>query len=409
MHDITIGTVYRCAKNGKQVFVCDIHYTDESNKRKVISTSGASKRDVASRARKKYETLICKTKSTAVSDVTFESYATHWLNEVYKGTVQENSWERVEQVIRLELIPYLGDMYMSEIRQVHVQNMLKHFSELNHAPTCLKKYRSAVKMIFKHYRAENNNYCAPNPAEDVRIPATAKTAAPKSEICFSPEQLDAIAESATATYRNGRPIFRLGYALIFMMFTGLRPSEMLGLCWSDIAEDFSRININHVVITEKHKPVLKDGTKSKCSRRTIMLCEAAQLALNQLQKITGNDLTVMSTQKHTLVAYCDFNRTFHRVLKRAGIELKPNTCIGPHSFRHNFATNMAKNNIAPEIISSILGHSSVVCTLDHYVHPDAERKLKATEDLATFMSINLPMDDDDVYEGENTYFEFNSQ
>ncbi len=405
MHNISLGSVYNYIKNGKSLFFCDIHFTDEHGKRKVISTSGSKKRDVVARATKKYEGLICKAERTSESDVTFESYAIHWLYEIYKGSVQPNSWNRVEQAIRLEVIPYLGDMYMSKIRQANVKQMLQYYADMGHSYSALKKYRSAVRMIFQHYRFENDNYNAPNPTEDVKIPATAKATSPKSEICFSPEQLDAIAEAAITTDSKGNPLFRMGYAFIFMMFTGLRPSEMLGLCWSDVAKDFSHIEINHVAVLDGNKTILKEGTKSKRSQRIITLCEPAKFALKQLHTITEGHLTVTSTQKHTLLAYCDFNRTFHSVLKHAGIKLKPGTRIGPHSFRHNFATNMAKNGVSPEVTASILGHSSVVCTMNHYIHPDNKRKLEAMEELASYVSITLPKEDDDFNESDHMYFD----
>lgn len=405
MKKITIGDVYRQVKNGKTVYVRDIRVTTADGIRKVISTSGSCKRDVVERARKKYETLICKHGRASEAEVTFGSYAHNWVHEVYKPQVQSNTWGRVEQVLRLQVIPFLGDMYMNEIRRADVKRMLQHFADVGHSYTTLKKYRSAVSLVFSHYQDEHDNLNFCNPAEKVRIPDTAAPPVSKTRVCFTAEQLDAIAAAATATDSTGKLIYRLGYSLIVMMFTGIRTSELLGLCWEDVAEDFSYFDIKNAAIRDGNRTVLKLGTKSKCSRRIVNLCEPARAALKKLHDVTGGDILVMSTKEHTLFSYVDFNRMFHNILKRADIKLKPGTRVGAHSFRHTFATNMAKYGVSPEVTASILGHSSVVCTLDHYVHPDNERKIKAMEDLASSIDLNLPREDEDFNETEHMYLD----
>jgi integrase len=56
-------------------------------------------------------------------------------------------------------------------------------------------------------------------------------------------------------------------------------------------------------------------------------------------------------------------KTFRRMCKKLGI--KP---ITPHMLRHYFATRALKNGARIEVISRLLGHSSVAITDQIYVH-----------------------------------------
>lgn len=44
------------------------------------------------------------------------------------------------------------------------------------------------------------------------------------------------------------------------------------------------------------------------------------------------------------------------------------TMLGMHHFRHQFATNLASNNINPRTMAALLGHSSPVISLQIYTH-----------------------------------------
>lgn len=56
-------------------------------------------------------------------------------------------------------------------------------------------------------------------------------------------------------------------------------------------------------------------------------------------------------------------KTFRRLCKRLGIKL-----ISPHGLRYYCATTMLKNGARIEIVSRLLGHSSVAITDQVYVH-----------------------------------------
>ena len=60
----------------------------------------------------------------------------------------------------------------------------------------------------------------------------------------------------------------------------------------------------------------------------------------------------------------NFERSFHTVLKKAGI----GGDYGIHALRHTFASMLFTKGVDVKIVSKILGHSSVKITYDIYVH-----------------------------------------
>ena len=76
----------------------------------------------------------------------------------------------------------------------------------------------------------------------------------------------------------------------------------------------------------------------------------------------------------------NFNRTFSRMTKRAGIEH-----ANPHSLRHTFATRSLEAGIDLKTLQEIMGHSSMTITGDVYAHVMIERKVEAMNKLNDIM------------------------
>lgn len=393
---ITRGEVKPCVKNGKKQYkaVNYIHFSDGTSKDQ--TSYGLTAKEAYEKATTKYYTAACAARMVSDGDVPFSIYCNYWLHGPYKDSVKDNTWRRMEQVARLQAIPFFGDKRLKDITRADVQDFLAHFAKEEHKYNTVKKYKDIIRLMFDRFMDEYPTWVYRNPADGVKMPECVPSPKGTRERCFTKEEIAAIFNAALAIYKNGKPVYRLGLSFIFMVLTGIRPSEMLGLHWKSVAKDFSQIKIEAVaVLDEKGKTIIDYRTKTRSSRRTIILSDAAKNVLRQLYDITGEEIFVMSTKEHTHVQYPDFNRTFHCILKRAGIEVDKDMYIGAHSFRHTFATLMAEKDISPKVLATIMGHHSVVCTYDHYVHPSEKRLAEAMETLADFI---VPTDDtlDDV-------------
>ena len=73
------------------------------------------------------------------------------------------------------------------------------------------------------------------------------------------------------------------------------------------------------------------------------------------------------------IGYIDF---FFAYYVRHGIEIGHFTC---HSLRHTFATRAIENGMKPQVLKTILGHSSLAITMDLYAHVLGDEKVKEME------------------------------
>lgn len=116
--------------------------------------------------------------------------------------------------------------------------------------------------------------------------------------------------------------------------------------------------------------------KNKASRRSVPLNKTAVAALKAHRKRQNeerlrtpewadNDLVFPNRVGKPL----DHNNLYHReykaLLKKAGLAEQGFTF---HSLRHTFGTALFKRGEHPKIVQSLLGHASIVQTMDTYSH-----------------------------------------
>ena len=67
------------------------------------------------------------------------------------------------------------------------------------------------------------------------------------------------------------------------------------------------------------------------------------------------------------------NRDYKPLLLKLGIDPEKT----PHTTRHTYATRAIKEDLKPEYLKQILGHSAYSTTVEKYTHTDAEALVKA--------------------------------
>ena len=113
---------------------------------------------------------------------------------------------------------------------------------------------------------------------------------------FSKEERKLIVDEATRKFSNGAPAYRLGWAYVLLLYSGLRVGELCALTWDDIdfTEKTITVHKNAVEYSErdengKTRSVYKtqNSTKTRSGMRIVPMTEKAFIALSELQKITG--------------------------------------------------------------------------------------------------------------------------
>ncbi len=198
---------------------------------------------------------------------------------------------------------------------------------------------------------------------------------------LTPEQAQTLL-CATRGHRN-----EILYAL--MLATGLRRGEALGLQWRDFDED-NGIMLIRRQLTREDGVLFNKDTKTAKSRRAINLPAPLILKLKshraiqnemrlRLGKAWTNSGHIFTTSIGTPIDPRSISREFREICRDAGIG-----DWHPHELRHSAASLMLAQGVKLQVVSEILGHSSIRMTADVYGHilaPDRKAAADAMTDL----------------------------
>lgn len=169
------------------------------------------------------------------------------------------------------------------------------------------------------------------------------------------------------------------YDEIFILFhTGMRISEFCGLTDKDIDFEKRTITVQRQLCRLPPHTYYINTPKRESSGRTIPVTEeVCQCIRNMLAKRSAKDkqYTVDETSNflsftrngtpRTKEDWLSVFRTIQHRYKREFETDPPN--ITPHICRHTYATILAQKGFSPKTISYILGHSTIVITMNTYV------------------------------------------
>jgi integrase len=186
------------------------------------------------------------------------------------------------------------------------------------------------------------------------------------------DEIARFSAEARRIYGNGKMVYRLGYAFILILNTGIRLGEALALRENDFDWAGQRMTIDTSMSYVKKRNA-KEGEpryhyievlpKTKNSRRTLHLNIDAVDAAQRLVELNRGYEFLLSNAKGNLVTPRNFARTFKCILVKAGIQ----DC-GVHTLRHTYASALFRQDIDVKVISELLGHASVEITQDTYIH-----------------------------------------
>ena len=186
-----------------------------------------------------------------------------------------------------------------------------------------------------------------------------------------------------------------GRAVRFMLFLGLRVSEVCGLRWCDLDIPHGTLTVRQsaqYVPTadedrkegERKAELFIHGTKTNAGLRTIPILPAVKVILEEQRQAQAaerlaagvawkgerpcsGETPVFATSVGTYADRANISRTLRAALKKAGLESR-----GVHALRHSFCTNWVRAKGDIRSLSAIAGHSKVSFTIQQYVHADLD-------------------------------------
>ncbi len=187
--------------------------------------------------------------------------------------------------------------------------------------------------------------------------------------------------------------------IIFMIGTGARCGETIGLTWNDVDFGNKEISICHQLIYKKtgnSYGFYADSPKTDSGVRIIPMTTEVYRALckqreNQLRKgwrtnveIDGYSDFVFSTKNKNPIMPSAVNNMLLNIVNKYNNTkdkklLLPH--ISAHNLRHTSCTRMAEAGVDPKVLQYIMGHSNISVTMDVYNHASSERNRKEMDKL----------------------------
>lgn len=358
--------------------------TTDSGNPKIKAFYGKTEREVK-RKLKEFERELHKNDGTVVQRNTVEAFMLNWLYSVKSNELKPKSFDRLEQTLTYQVIPYIGNLQVAAIQADDVQKMLNTLKSKGMAYSTIKKAYDAVNECFRTGMIKRT--VTGNPALGVTVPAK-KTFAKAKIKCYTKEESDALCEAAVRCYRNGKMIYRLGNAVPLALNTGLRLAELVGLKWEDISFDDRILTVSETRVTVKDRTgksgnkyviIEQDSAKTESSERSIYINDEALAALAQLHEVTGAFKYVLSTENGNPLNPRYMDRMLRKIAVSAGFS--EDKIFGPHALRHSFASRLFENGEDVKTVSEIIGHSDITITYNTYIHLINEQKKTAIANI----------------------------
>ena len=306
----------------------------------------------------------------------------------------------------------IGMMKLKDIRKSYIGSYYNGIVRNGKmALNTLETIQNVLHQVFAV--AVDDEYIRVNPTDGVltAIKAAHQYETPKRHALTLPQQqafLNFIKK--TPKFQHWLPMFT------FMLGTGCRISETVGLCWSDIDFESGFITIRHNLVYHDHEVggcyFTMSTPKTAAGKRTIPILPEVQKALEQERanqqelelvceyEIDGisdfvflnrfgqpqNPQTVNRAIKRISVAYNEAELEKAEKEKREPQLLPPFSC---HNLRHTFCTRLCENETNLKIIQDIMGHKDISTTMEIYAEATKEAKAHSFANLNGKLGISV--------------------
>ena len=301
-----------------------------------------------------------------LSEVLWEKRAERWYNTFHLPKIRPKTHEKDWQLMTKFVIPAFKGRSIATITTAEIQEWLGTKSD--YSASTLRDMMALMRAIFSD--AVDDGVIQRNPMNSDRITNPSTKPPNERRSLTMEEQADIIAHLDELKEPNARRLMGL------LMFTGLRPSEIYGLKWSDIDQEKMMIHIQRGMTFSGGKPTIAPP-KTKRSDRSVPISPQ----LNEYLSPFKDDGFVICMKDGGSVSSEGVVRKLWERIKKT-IDLHGMT---PYMGRHTFATNMSRAGVPLRTAMSLMGHADERMLLRRYTHVEEQDILDANEKMETYL------------------------
>jgi integrase len=292
--------------------------------------------------------------------LTMANVADKWLSRVEANAMERGTLKFYREHVNLHILPRIGKLKLVKLTKGHIEHFRDSLISGDKAlsrPTAHKVLRS-LKAMLKVVGCSHLG-----DGVKIEISERHKTKIEPKDIP-TPQEIARLVKAAKG---------KVKVLLMTAASTGLRASELRGLRWFDVD-----LKAGELHVRQRADAWNTIGPpKSKASRRTVPLGHELLLALKEwkLACPKGELDLVFPTSTGAVQHHKNMLEIIEPVMKAAGVVTKvgkPKYAL--HAFRHFFASwcinakDRGGRELPAKEVQSLLGHSSIVMTLDRYGH-----------------------------------------
>jgi integrase len=332
-----------------------VDYTDGQGERHIKTfarkkEADAYRDEVGNEVRSGTHTAPSKSPTVAVA-------ADRWLKHVESQGRERGTLAQYRQHVNLHISPKLGKIKLAELTSTKIESFRDDMLATLSRPMA-RKVLTSLKSLLKVSKAGHI-------AADVKIGASKRTR--KLEVgrdIPTPAEVKRLIDAATSERHRA--------LLLTAALAGLRASELRGLRWSDIDLKAGELHVRQRA--DRYNAI--GVPKSASGVRTIPLAPDVLSALKvwRLACPKGEAGLVFPTSTGAVMFHRSMLDSIAPVMTTAKITKGGKPKYALHALRHFFASwcinprSRGGRELPAKVVQELMGHSSIVITLDVYGH-----------------------------------------
>ena len=341
-------------------------------RRKQRSRTFRGTRKAADAELNRIEADLVKSEEERVAEIPVRELCRLFLEERTDKDLRPGTIERYEGLFRLYLIPECGDVALGRLVRNDLQRVVQATMDRNLADSSVRALHGYLCGLFSW--AVKAEYLKVSPAVGLSLPPAGQKSA--GQTLSAEESVERLAVFKGTEY---------WLPVTLALYTGMRPGEVLGLCWDGVDWEDSSITVSQTM-TRRGGELRIGPPKTKYSLRTVVVPEYILGLLREADmkkpdrywrryRPRGTSLgrgftwtpidfrQVCAGWDGRILDESELRGFFTRMSERAGVRR-----VRLHDLRHTHASLLLLDGLPMHVISKRLGHASIQTTIDLYAH-----------------------------------------
>lgn len=277
-----------------------------------------------------------------------------------EGQVSYKTFEGYRAPLK-RIVSEFGNDPVEEITPGMIQAFINELAGQGYGISAVSRHKVILNMFFDWYITQDDSNLKYNPCSSVRVP---------SSLTYSPRDMASREDIQKVKESLGVPFGLFAYALLY---TGLRPGELLALTSKDIRN--GQIYVTKSLSYHSNKPYI-NPPKTKSGIRSVAILKPLADALPKFKGYLFSSDGGKSPLSQT-----EYRHRWKAYKKAAGLS----DDFTPYLLRHEFASICHDAGLSAKDTQALMGHADIQTTLGIYTHIEKSRQDRSFDKLNQFV------------------------